>query len=238
MEKDSRAPGLVACALAREAGFLSGFSPNVQVFGPGKFFAGAFHSILAGHPKPSWALLAGFSGSLQPDLAPGDLILARWVQSPEGQVFASPLAEFLAQGPPDLNFRTGTVYHSDDLVDDPAKKEALGARGPNSPLAVDMESAAFAGICDSLGVPWGILRVIFDRVSDPLPPGMGDWCRPDGKENIWRIATQLLMAPSWWAKIPTWMKASKACGEKLAKGMEFSVAKLLERDRTTKPTIP
>lgn len=229
---DSLTPGLVVCALAREADYLLPITPQVRFFGPGKYFAGAFHSYLSGHAKPAWALLAGLSGSLQPTLRPGDLILAQKVLGPKGEEFVSPLAKDLHQAGVPLNIRTGVIYHSEVLVDDPAHKKALGGIAPHFPLAVDMESAAFASICDSLGVPWGILRVIFDTMDDSLPPGMADWCGSDGRENTWRIATRLLFAPQWWVKIPAWIRTSKTCGDRLTQGVGVFLNQLDGQART------
>lgn len=228
MNKVPCGPGLIACALAREAASLSSAASdcNLKVFGPGDFFAGEFSSFLAANSKPPWALLVGFSGSLQPNLKPGDLILGRSVLGSAGIISTSPLGEVLAPPILELEGHIGPLFHSETLVGDPEEKKRLGSQKPLNPLAVDMESADFTRICDSLDIPWGILRVVFDQVEDPLPPGMERWCRPDGTENFWEIVRGLLLSPRWWGKIPAWIKTSKTCAVQLRRGVEKCLKEL------------
>ncbi len=57
----------------------------------------------------------------------------------------------------------GALASSDLLLTDPAEAARLAARGV---VAVDMETAAIAAVCERRGCPWSVFRGISDRADD------------------------------------------------------------------------
>ena len=203
---------LFVCALTREAGWLSSVIPaeSSRVLGPGNFFNSGLERCLNSIKPRQCVLLAGFSGALRRDLKPGDIVLADAVSSNEGTIFANLKDRFT----PPPGCRIGSVHMTQGLVESAAKKQQLGLQ--TGALAVDMESAFFARSCQKLGIPWLIVRVIFDRMVDPLHPRMMDWCRGDGSLNGWRMARDMALSPDWWWRTPGWGWRERKAGLALA----------------------
>jgi adenosylhomocysteine nucleosidase len=59
----------------------------------------------------------------------------------------------------------GVLHTSDEVVVDPDRLAALAARGV---VALDMETAAIAAVCERRACPWSVVRAISDRVGDGL----------------------------------------------------------------------
>ena len=59
----------------------------------------------------------------------------------------------------------GTLSCGDDLITDPAVLSVMAAAGV---IAVDMETAAVARVCDAAGVPWSVFRGISDFAGEGL----------------------------------------------------------------------
>lgn len=112
--------------------------------------------------RPGLILSAGFSGALSATLAVGDVILASSVMDAAGNHWPASWPD--AARPTSL--RRGRLWCSDRFIGDVAEKLALGEA--RQALAVDMESAVIARICQQLGLPFGCLRVISDDVHVPL----------------------------------------------------------------------
>lgn len=115
----------------------------------------AAHRLRA-DPALAWAV-AGVCGALDPQLAPGDVVVASALLGPEGRridLDAAPLAAALAQ--------VGIPAHTGEVacVAKPvtgAGRAALAARGA---CAVDMESFWWADA--AAGRPVAVLRVVLD----------------------------------------------------------------------------
>ncbi|MBX5469636.1 MAG: 4-hydroxy-3-methylbut-2-enyl diphosphate reductase [Thermoleophilaceae bacterium] len=107
--------------------------------------------------------VAGFCGALDPELEPGDLVLATEIRSPEGVVelpSAGLLAGVLARE--GLRVRTGPIWSSPHLVHG-AEREELRATGA---IAVDMESAWLAAAANDR--PLAVLRSVVDTPTREL----------------------------------------------------------------------
>ena len=108
-------------------------------------------------PAPRAVAVAGVCGSLDPRLAPGDVVIAselRGAGAPRTLESAKPLARALeARG---IAVHLGPIL-SLDHVGRRAERESLAATGA---LAVDMESAWLAALADEL--PFAVLRVVSD----------------------------------------------------------------------------
>jgi adenosylhomocysteine nucleosidase len=60
----------------------------------------------------------------------------------------------------------GQLWTNDDLIDDLDELTALHQE--RGVVALDMETAAIAHVCETRGVPWSVFRAISDRSSDGL----------------------------------------------------------------------
>jgi 4-hydroxy-3-methylbut-2-enyl diphosphate reductase len=149
---------VVMAPLSVEARAVRAGAPwaEVQRVGMGPRRA-ARSSHLVASTDASAVLIAGFCGALDPDLEPGDVVLATEVRGPTGTTVCSDpaiLAGVLRRG--GLNVRVGPIASSQRLV----VRERRRALQRSGALAVDMESAWLAPA--ARGVPLVTLRVVLD----------------------------------------------------------------------------
>jgi adenosylhomocysteine nucleosidase len=88
----------------------------------------------------------------------------------------------------------GVLHTSSELIADPGRLAALRDRGV---VALDMETAAVAAVCEQRGVPWTVFRTISDRVGD----GIADetifgLAHPDGSPNLPAVVRFVLRHPT------------------------------------------
>jgi 4-hydroxy-3-methylbut-2-enyl diphosphate reductase len=148
----------VLAPLSVEARAVRAGAPWARVhqigMGPRRASRAAGH--LDGEPRGG-VLIAGFCGALDPDLAPGDIVLASELRGPTGTT-ACPdpaiLAGVLRRG--GLRVRIGPIASSQRLV----VRERRRALQRTGALAVDMESAWLAPAANAH--PLVTLRVVLD----------------------------------------------------------------------------
>lgn len=88
----------------------------------------------------------------------------------------------------------GTLSCGDDLIVDPAVLAAMAAAGV---VAVDMETAAVAAVCEAAGRPWSVFRSISDRPAEGLvDDALFALTRPDGTADHDALARYLDEDPS------------------------------------------
>ena len=102
-----------------------------------------------------WVLVVGITGALESETPIGTLV------NPEIVVNSETGREFrptpLIAGTP-----RGSMWTT-NVMTDPRDLESMRARGV---IALDMETAAIADLCDTRAIPWTVLRVISDRAND------------------------------------------------------------------------
>ncbi|MDP9332572.1 MAG: hypothetical protein M3Q30_04570 [Actinomycetota bacterium] len=86
---------------------------------------------------------------------------------------------------------SGRLVTHDDFDMQPAECEALVADGF---IAVDMETAAVAGVCERRGVRWSVVRSISDLVG-VTPGDVIGLANPDGTPNVGASVRYLLTKP-------------------------------------------
>jgi 4-hydroxy-3-methylbut-2-en-1-yl diphosphate reductase len=133
-------------AMRLEARALGG---RVTRIGMGHARASAAAAALAAHLEPGApVVLAGISGGLDPDLRPGDIVVASSVRGPDGDecTLAGDDAQVVADMLRERGrcVRVGPIASSKTLVHG-ARRTALAEQGS---LAVDMESS---WVADALG---------------------------------------------------------------------------------------
>ncbi len=85
--------------------------------------------------------------------------------------------------------RHGVISCGDDLIVDRARLAELARAGV---IALDMETAAVAAVCDDAGVPWTVYRSISDRAGEGLiSPELFALTKPDGRADPDAVARLL-----------------------------------------------
>lgn len=106
--------------------------------------------------QPQHLLVVGIAGGIGPSVAIGDLVV------PERVIDLASGAEHRPAPLPGLAAR-GALACADGLIADPGRLARLAREGF---VAVDMETAAVAEVCERRGCPWSVLRGISDRAGD------------------------------------------------------------------------
>jgi adenosylhomocysteine nucleosidase len=116
-------------------------------------------------------MVVGIAGGVDPAIAIGDAFV------PEVVVSRSDGCTYRPWFAGDLTPR-GTLSCGDDLIVDP---EVLAAMGADGVVAVDMETAAVAAVCEQAGRPWSVFRAVSDRPAEGLvDAALFAMTRPDG----------------------------------------------------------
>jgi 4-hydroxy-3-methylbut-2-enyl diphosphate reductase len=149
---------LVLAPMAVEAHAVRAGAPwaDVQRIGMGPNRARRAASLTKAGPRGA-VIIAGFCGALDPDLAPGDIVLASELRGPMGTTLCPDpaiLAGHLRRG--GFNVRVGPVASTQRLV----VRERRRALQRTGALAVDMESAWLAP--EAHARPLVTLRVVLD----------------------------------------------------------------------------
>ena len=100
--------------------------------------------------------------------------------------------------------REGRMWTGDELTTDPAAIAELRARGV---VALEMETAAIADVCETQGIPWSVFRAFSDRATDgTLNEDVFRLTNQDGTPNAKAVATYLVRNPM---KIPQMAKLAR-----------------------------
>jgi adenosylhomocysteine nucleosidase len=131
-------------------------------------------------------VVVGIAGGIGPTVAIGDLIV------PEVVLDLATGAEYiprcLGRTPP-----RGKLATSDRLISDPAEADHVERQGV---IAVDMETAAIAAVCERQGCPWSVFRAISDRADDSsTDPAVFGLAGPDGRPRLGAVARFVLTRP-------------------------------------------
>ena len=100
--------------------------------------------------------VVGVAGGIGPSVDIGDLVVPALVLDRTSEAVYRP-HRIVGTEP------RGTLATSDELLVDPHKAAQLEQQGV---IAVDMETAAIAAVCERRGCPWSVFRAISDRADD------------------------------------------------------------------------
>jgi adenosylhomocysteine nucleosidase len=101
-------------------------------------------------------VVVGIAGGIGPSVAVGDLVVPERVLDLATGAEHRPVR--LGEAAP-----RGTLATSDALLVDPEEAARLERRGV---IAIDMETAAIAAVCERRRCPWSVFRAISDRADD------------------------------------------------------------------------
>ena len=155
-------------------------------------------------------MVVGIAGGIGPSVEIGDLVVPDLViDLPTGAEHRpSPLGDRASRG---------TLVTSDELLIDQDEVARLERRGV---VAIDMETAAIAAVCERRGCPWSVFRAISDRADDgSIDPAVFGLAGPDGGPNLPALARFVLTRP-W--RVPELARLAR--GMKLATNAAASAA--------------
>jgi adenosylhomocysteine nucleosidase len=180
-------PLVKACALERTESGWGGTAGSIQLVagktGIGTRLAAEATERLLDSAPIDHVMVVGIAGGMGPSKV-GDLIF------PEVVVDKDSGAEYRPSPLGDVQSHGRLVTH-DDFDMKPAECEALVAAGF---IAVDMETAAVAGVCERRGVKWSAVRAISDLVG-VTPGDVIGLANPDGTPNVGASIRYLVTKP-------------------------------------------
>jgi adenosylhomocysteine nucleosidase len=131
-------------------------------------------------------MVVGIAGGLGPEVAIGDVVVPEVVidMATGAEYRPSPLGDTASHG---------NLLMSAELLTEQDNYTRFVEQGA---LAVDMETAAVAEVCERHGIPWSVFRGISDRPRDGLvDQAVFGLARPDGSANLPAVARYVLVRP-------------------------------------------
>jgi adenosylhomocysteine nucleosidase len=189
-------PLVKALALRREgpgyAGRIGGTRVSASQTGVGTAAAArAARRVLDAGPVDH-LVVVGIAGGIDDRLAIGELVVPRAVV--DGRTGATYVPHPCGDPLGGAGGGDGLLHTADELIADSDAVAGLAARGV---VALDMETAAVAAVCEERDCPWSVVRAISDRASD----GMVDeviaaLARPDGSPDLRAVARLVARHPA------------------------------------------
>lgn len=161
---------------------------------PGRAEAGARELLRGG----ATALISfGIAGGLDPALRAGDIVLARSVVAPTGDIHGAQPAwidRIAAQLGETVRISYGSIVTVSRPVGDALAKRAL--RRTTGAAAVDMESSGVARVAAEARIPFIAIRAVADTADRSLPKAALAGLAPDGSTRP--IAVLVALVPRPW----------------------------------------
>jgi adenosylhomocysteine nucleosidase len=130
-------------------------------------------------------IVMGIAGGVSPDSQIGDVV------EPEAAILGPTGAEYRAT-PLAGETPSGKIHTSDEML---LTEEVLAPWRAKGVVALDMETAAIAGVCDSR-CPWSAFRAISDRPSDGMvDDAIFKLAKQDGSPDFGAVARYVLTKP-------------------------------------------
>jgi adenosylhomocysteine nucleosidase len=148
--------------------------------------------LLDAFPSTDHVVVVGVAGGVGPNVGVGDLIVPEMVV--DGATGREYRPALLGAGTGAVRSR-GKLRTSDEFIVDKATLAGLEADGV---VAVDMETAAVAAVCEGHARPWSVFRAISDRADAYEDAWVLELARADGSANLPAVARLLLRRP-WYA---------------------------------------
>lgn len=108
----------------------------------------------------------------------------------------------------------GTLWTTDELILDPVAHGDLRARGV---IALDMETATIAAVCEKRSVPWSVVRAISDRAGDgSVDAAIFGLSNPDGTPNLLAVLRWIGRHPGSLLRLIRLARGSRLATERAA----------------------
>lgn len=188
-------PVLAVTGLAKEARLAAG--PGVLAIGAGGDPA-RLRELLAARTEPGCRAVVsiGIAGGLDPDLTPGDVLVASAIVASGERFAADPaIADALlkALGESGLRVRPAVFAGVDAAVLTVPDKAAL--RAASGCAAVDMESHVAAAFAVHHGLPFAALRIVCDPAARAIPAFAAQALKPNGEPDILAVLGAVIRDP-------------------------------------------
>ena len=138
----------------------------------------------------------GSAGGLHPSIRSGALVLPGKVISPSGKSFfpdRSWLKRLESTLRGHLAVSKGVLVESQTVLGNPGEKRRLHQR--SGAIAVDMESASIAQVCEEAGIPFMAIRAVVDPPHMILPRHAVEAMDSDGRLRPYLLLRSLLQHP-------------------------------------------
>ncbi|HUM10283.1 MAG TPA: hypothetical protein VLT82_04950 [Myxococcaceae bacterium] len=204
-------------------GSLGGVPAVFAATGDGPLQSGRVAAAICSEFRPSTLYGIGIAGALSPALSALDLVVARRVRDGTSEAPA-PDPGLLSRARV-AGARAVVLLTVDRPVCDPREKAALLATlAGEEPVAVDMESAAWARAAAASNVPYAVIRAISDTAGEALPGYLALCVGRDGGIHRAAVALRALAHPRSMSKLLEMRRQLVQGAEKLAAFLERLLA--------------
>ena len=168
-----------------EGGRIGDVSVTAKVTGIGTKAAGDTTTAVLDAEQIDRVVMIGIAGGVGKSVKIGDLVVPEVVVDARGEEHRpTPIDGLVARG------RMRTSDEIDVSVDEVADLDSRGF------IALDMETAAVAEVCERRGVPWSVVRAISDHCDDGfVDSSVLAMTNVDGSPNFPAVARYLLPRP-------------------------------------------
>lgn len=197
------------------AGWIGDRPVTAVITGIGTALAHAATVRLLDEVDVERVIVVGIAGAIENQTPIGALVLPEFVVSGADGSEHRPT-------PLRVGNAHGKLWTSDELLLDPAVLADLRAHGV---VALDMETAAIAKVCDEHDVPWSVVRAISDRAGDGTVDGETvGLTHPDGRPNVSAVARYLVRHPD---ALPRLVRLGKGAKLAAARAAETAINALI-----------
>lgn len=193
----------------------------IAATGDGAKNAGERAAAFCDGVRPLAVVGAGIAGALSPGLGSGEIVASRRVRDFSGDA-PEPDARLLSRAL-EAGASAGTLLTVARPITAAAEKRRLAASF-DGPSAVDMESAAWARVAASRGIPYLVVRSISDRADEDLPDYLAACMGENGAIRRGAVVARALARPS---RIPDLVRLRRRvldCGRELSLFLERFLA--------------
>lgn len=160
-------------------------------------------------------VVVGITGAVHAEAAIGSLVLpAVVVNGLTGDEYQPhPLGGGRAEG---------KMWTTDTLITD---LDVVAGLRKNGVVAMDMETAATAEVCERRGIPWSVFRTISDRVTDGvLDEEVFQLSNLDGSPNVKAVISYVVRRPGRLPAMARMMREAKLATERAAEAAIAAVS--------------
>jgi adenosylhomocysteine nucleosidase len=173
----------------------------------------------------------GCASALDIRLKPGRIILPERIIAANGEAYVTDPSLhrqlYRALGA-ELPTSTGALVESTKVLRTPIEKQTLAER--TFAMAADMESAATAKLAHEHGLPFVAVRVIADSSSTYIPETVLNALDSDGRIDLRKLLTNLILVPGDWPKIIRLGTEFRAARQTLKQAAKLAFKVLVNRD--------
>jgi adenosylhomocysteine nucleosidase len=163
---------------------------------------------------------AGLAGGISPDLEVGEILVGREIRYASATL-APPDGAWSEQALGMGGARGGVLVTVDEVLWSAKSKAALGGKGlANRLAAVDMESAGWAQAAAEVGIPYAVVRSVFERAEENLPEFLSRCRDPHGGLSRALVVRHALLRPRAVGDLLLMRRRARSCAERLAEFIE------------------